>query len=342
MNMKFLALLAAATVSQALAQTSVDPYMGDWKGTLKIGDGTEQDVVAAMIPLSGGKYEVKFFSTFEQRVPVLQHLKASFQAGDFKALDAISFDPWRVVGTTENGVVFGASFWAGQLQQGTLQGTVAGKSKGQFKLTQSKRTSPTLGAKPPAGAIVLFDGQSLEGWQTRDRTAAKAKLIDGGVFQIGGGDMMTKETFGDQKLHLEFLLPYMPTSFGQGRANSGVYLQSRYEVQVLDSYGLESQDNDCGGIYQIARPIVNGCFPPLQWQAYDITFHAARFDDSGKKTANSRITVVQNGVTIQDNLELPHITPGGQDNNEKNPGPLMLQDHGNPVQYRNIWVQKLN
>ena len=152
---------------------------------------------------------------------------------------------------------------------------------------------------------------------------------------------MSKEKFGDFQLHLEFCLPYMPRESGQGRANSGVYLQTRYETQVLDSYGLEGMDNECGGFYQICSPALNMCAPPLQWQSYDITFHQATLGADGKKTANARVTVIHNGVKIHDNFELPHVTPGGMNNKEGVPAGLLLQDHNNPVQYRNVWVKRL-
>jgi len=342
MKIRLLSLLAVAGLGQALAQNPVDPYMGDWKGTLKTG-GEEQNVVVAMIPLGGGKYEAKFLATFEKRVPVLYHLKGNFRNGEFKFMDAIPFDVSRIVGTTGSGVVLGASLWSGKSEDGTLTGSIAGKTQGEFKLSQFKRTSPTLGAKPPAGAIVLFDGKSLDAWRPRDPKAkeVKWKLVEGDAMQVNGGDIMTKEVFADHKFHLEFRTPYMPTASGQGRGNSGVYPQGRYEVQVLDSYGLEGADNECGGIYTVARPAVNMCFPPLEWQTYDITFRAAKFDATGKKMANARITVLHNGVTVHDNVEL-RVTGGSLDDREIQPGPLLLQDHGNPVLYRNIWVENLN
>jgi hypothetical protein len=148
---------------------------------------------------------------------------------------------------------------------------------------------------------------------------------------------VSKRTFGDHFLHIEFRTPFMPASRGQARGNSGVYVQGRYEVQVLDSFGLEGKDNECGGIYRLAAPRVNMCFPPLAWQTYDIDFVAARYDAAGKKVANARITVKHNGVTIHDNLELPSATPGYKPEGPEKLG-LFLQNHGNPVVFRNIWV----
>ena len=150
----------------------------------------------------------------------------------------------------------------------------------------------------------------------------------------------TKRTFTDFKLHIEFRTPFQPTAGGQGRGNSGVYLQGRYEVQVLDSYGLESKDNDCGGIYGVAAPLVNACKAPTIWQSYDIEFHAPRCDN-GKKVEPARMTVHHNGVKIHDDVKIPvDNTRAGLGGDPCEPGPILLQDHGNPVQFRNVWVVK--
>lgn len=193
------------------------------------------------------------------------------------------------------------------------------------------RKSPSLGEKAPEGAIVLFDGskKSLENWN-------KGKLIEGKL--LGATSCFTKEELGDHVLHVEFRTPFMPKANGQDRGNSGVYVQSRYEVQVLDSFGLDGKDNECGGIYQVSKPKVNMCLPPLVWQTYDIEFKAAKWAD-GKKTENARITVKHNGVTIHEDLELPRHTPG-RSKEADGPAPLFLQDHSNPVAFRNIWVIK--
>ena len=197
------------------------------------------------------------------------------------------------------------------------------------RLKKVDRSSPTLGAKPPADAIVIFDGSGVE-------ELIGGKLTDDNL--LAATNVESKAKLGDHALHIEFRTPFMPKSRGQGRGNSGVYVQGRYEVQVLDSFGLDGKDNECGGIYRVSAPALNMCFPPLAWQTYDIKFKAAVYED-GKKVKNARITVRHNGKVVHDNLELPKGTPGRY---PEGPGPesLYLQDHGNPVVFRNIWAVK--
>ena len=196
------------------------------------------------------------------------------------------------------------------------------------ELKKTERKSPTLGAKPPAGAIVIFDGSGTHNLAEGEMNAQK--LLWAGA--------TTKPLPADFTLHLEFMTPYMPEDRGQKRANSGVYLHDCYELQVLDSFGLEGLDNECGGLYKLRVPDVNMCLPPLAWQTYDIDFTAPKFDAEGKKTASARATIRHNGVVIHDDVEL-NFTPGRL---EEGPGPraLHLQKHGNKVQYRNIWVKE--
>jgi hypothetical protein len=147
----------------------------------------------------------------------------------------------------------------------------------------------------------------------------------------------TKQEFGDALWHIEFRLPYQPQDRGQGRGNSGAYFQGRYEVQMLDSFGLEGKDNECGGVYSVAAPSVNMCLPPLAWQTYDVEVTSPKYDGD-TKLADARLTVRHNGVVVHDDVAVPKITPSGRDGKNKTVGPLYLQDHGNPVRYRNIWV----
>ncbi len=335
--------LLATSVTGQPSTAPTDQFMGDWQGRLTL-NGQAQDAAVYMIPLGDGRYEARFVADFAKRGPYLFRLRGTIRGEQFRFMDDIPFDVGRITGTTDQGVVLEASLWSGNLTDGTVQGTVAGQRSGRFELKQSQRLSPALGKLPPAGAVVLFDGSSLDAWTSQKAgQPIKWKLVPGGAFEVaGGGNIVSKETFGDHQLHLEFCLPYMPRDFGQGRGNSGVYLQARYEVQVLDSYGLEGADNECGGIYQVARPLVNMCAPPLQWQSYDITFRAPKLDAAGRKVANARITVVHNGVVIHNNLELPGVTGGAENDKEGQPAGLMLQDHGNPVRFRNIWAERLN
>lgn len=197
---------------------------------------------------------------------------------------------------------------------------------------------------PPPGAIVLLDG-SLEGWKASDGSSPTWELLDGGAVEVrpGGGGIKTERQFdGHYRLHVEFRVPYLPEKRGQARGNSGVYNQGRYEVQVLDSYGLVSADNDCGGIYEVAKPLVNACKAPTIWQSYDIDFRAPRFD-GGMKVEPARITVLHNGVLIHKDVEIGvDNTRAGLGGDPATPGPLHLQDHGDPVQFRNIWLLPLD
>jgi len=224
---------------------------------------------------------------------------------------------------------FKSDQYRGQIQNGTLT-LLDPEGKTLGTLRRVERASPTLGLQPPDGALVLFNGkgvdhfpggkQSPEGWLEQGTTSS--------------------DRVQSCQLHIEFLLPYQPTARGQGRGNSGVYLQGRYEVQMLDSFGLEGKDNECGGLYSIAAPKVNMCLPPLTWQTYDIDFTAAKYDDAGQKLVPAIITVRHNGVVIHENVALPKSTTAAPLKEGPEPGPIYLQNHGNPVRYRNIWVVK--
>ena len=165
-----------------------------------------------------------------------------------------------------------------------------------------ERRSSTLGATAPAGAVVLFDGSAES---LKDHWKAGAKMTDDGLLMQG---CMSLDTFSDYSMHLEFRLPYMPEARGQGRGNSGLYHQGRYETQILDSFGLEGKNNEAGGIYSIRDPDLNMCFPPLRWQTYDVDFTAARFDEAGKKVQNAKLTVRLNGVIVHREVDLPKST----------------------------------
>jgi len=197
------------------------------------------------------------------------------------------------------------------------------------EMKKFQRESPTLGAKPAKDAIVLFDGTTADNFEN-------GKLTDEKFLAASG--CKSKEKFGDHTLHIEFRTPFMPKAQGQARGNSGVYVQGRYEVQVLDSFGLEGENNECGGIYSLGKPAVNMCSPPLTWQTYDIDFTAPKKGDDGE-TEPGRITVKHNGVVIHNNVKLTKGTPGGLPMGDDVEA-LFLQNHGNPVAFRNIWAVK--
>ncbi|QJW95844.1 3-keto-disaccharide hydrolase [Frigoriglobus tundricola] len=217
------------------------------------------------------------------------------------------------------------------------------KLDAKLKIAKPEDLKDAEGTKPPPGATVLFDGKDFSQWVKRDgKSEVKWTLKDGVMEGVKGhGDIVTKETFGGKfKLHLEFRVPYEPTGSGQGRGNSGVYVQGRYEVQILDSYGLKSEKNDCGAIYGVAAPKVNACKAPTVWQTYDIEFAAPKFEN-GKKTEPAHMTVYQNGIKIHDNVPIPvDNTTAGLGGSPATPGPILLQDHGHPVQFRSVWLLK--
>ncbi len=218
---------------------------------------------------------------------------------------------------------------SGTIADGALTGKTAdGKS---FELKKTTRESKSLGMQPPKGAVVLFDGTSKDEWNG-GRLDEETKLLN-----TDGKDIRTKRKFNNYTMHVEFLLPYKPAGRGQGRGNSGFYQVDHYEVQILDSFGLEGLDNECGGVYKKASSLVNMCLPPLQWQTYDVEFTNAIAQD-GKKTKNAFLTVKLNGVVIHDNLEINGKTGGSRAEAEGTPGPIKLQGHGNPLQFRNVWI----
>lgn len=472
------------------AVVELDTLMGDWQGEITGENGETRPLVAQVIAYDNGIYHARFLSTFNERVAPLAELEGKREGATVR---------------------FSGGGWEGLIDNKLLfSGTGGG---GSFTLRKTERRSPTLGATPPDGATVLFDGSGLAAWQhvpaqtgfvdlakflggdqraaylrseiwsasaqtavlelgsddgikawlngavilanntargaapaqekadvmlnagwntlllkitqgtggwgafarladekgnaltgiaekipgsdhpegSRERLdrwkgfltvwqiagpyheegktgealfdqpfapeiageraewqafsigeqdlTAQWRLTDGAMaVQPGSGSLMTRDRFGSFDLHLEFRTPFMPAAKGQARGNSGVYVHGRYEIQVLDSYGLEGKDNECGGIYKVARPLLNMCAPPGQWQTYDIAFTAPQFDAAGSKTANARLTVQHNGVPIHQDLELPEATPGGVDQTEAPTGPLLLQDHSDLVQYRNIWL----
>lgn len=197
---------------------------------------------------------------------------------------------------------------------------------------------------PPSDAIVLFDGRDLAQWKAQNGGEPKWKLLGDGTMEVtGGGSIMTKEEFGDCQLHIEWATPSVVKGDGQGRGNSGVYLQGRYEIQVLDSYNNKTYPNgQAGAFYLNFAPLVNASRKPGEWQSYDIIFHAPKQGEDGKAIPGS-FTVLHNGVLVQDHVPVKgNATTAALFKGLTPKGPLVLQDHGNPVRYRNIWLRKLS
>ena len=286
-----------------------------------------------------GEYAGELASKEKLGVQVLANGDGAFTARMLRG--GLPGDGWngkdqkKFEGKLENGkVVFGDDRGKATLADGKITLSVGDEAVTLPKVT---RKSSTEGKAPPTGAVVLFAGKNLDNWTKQDRKSPAAWLVrDDGVMQVKGGDILTKEKFGSFTLHVEFMLPFMPKARGQGRANSGVYVQNRFELQVLDSFALKGLDNEAGGFYKAYDPAVNMCYPPLQWQTYDVDYTAPKFA-SGKKTTNARCTVKHNGVVVQDNVELKGPSPGGEPETDT-PDGIRLQDHGNPVMYRNLWA----
>ncbi|MEN8772650.1 MAG: DUF1080 domain-containing protein [Akkermansiaceae bacterium] len=275
-------------------------------------------VGAQVVALGGGKFDLY---VLEGGLPGL-----GWEKKDSRIKISGNLEEGTVTFSQEKGV-------SALLEEKTL--TIQQDGKDAIKLPRVARKSPTVGAEAPEGATVLFDGTSVEHWQN-------GKMKDG-LLQATG--TTSKPKFKDYTLHLEFRTPYKPFARGQGRGNSGVYFGGRWETQVLDSFALDGKMNECGGIYSISEPDVNACLPPLTWQTYDVDFTAAKFDSDGKRTTWPRMTVKLNGVIIHKDRELPKdntTAAPGKGALKDEPLPVFLQNHGNPVVFRNVWVLPKN
>jgi len=310
-------LLCSLLLLGASAATA-DSFMGEYTGTFfadsRVQTPATANVVAEdsnkwriVIAAGGGKASIELYGNLAgQRVHI------SYPSGGYE--------------------------WRGGIQDGRL--SVRSAYGQHFELEKVVRTSPNEGLKPPAGAVVLLPYKKGTKPNLGDWTNQNWKALDSGAMQVNKGTNATKERFGDIKhFHIEFKLPLEPRERGQGRGNSGVYLCGTYEVQVLDSFGLVHTSGDCGGLYNLKRADVNACLPPETWQTYDIEFRAPRLNDDGSIKENARITVHHNGIKIHDDVEIPRPTANPKAK-QRVTGPILLQDHSHPVQYRNIWLVK--
>ena len=301
------------------------PFIGDWVGKYVVGEEKHPDIAAQVIALGNDEYQIVMSPKLYARTPVILN----------------------IVGKAADGAVkFDDGFFFGEIKGDMFSGGKRDDTNSAFEMKPYKLEPPSMGAKPPRKAIVLFDGSGFNEWG-RFPKGRSWDILENGVLQANPkmSSIITKRKFKDCKLHLEFRLPFLPEERGQGRGNSGVFLQDYYEVQILDSYGLPGYWNECGAIYQISAPYVNMCLPPLQWQTYDIEFHAAKFDRKGKLRENAHMTVIHNDTIVQKDQEIPHGT--SYDGKKppcppvKDAEPIHLQAHHNCVQFRNIWIEEL-
>lgn len=319
-------LLLSATAAGHAAPPASDPFLGDWQG---------EGLVAQVIPRGGDSYQINFLPQFDIKCEPLAVIPAQAAGGVLR---------------------FERDGWSGRAEARQMTGSRPGSGQPTvFMLNKVVRPSPTVGAKPPKGAVVLFDGSGFDQWEVEKPKTTPAKI----VWELcedfmrvapvdketrAGHSLITKRAFRDFRMHFEFRLALMPDKTGQARSNGGLVFGDAnwYELQVLDSYGLEGLDNECGGIYKIAAPAVNMCRPPLMWQTYDIEYRAPRYAADGRRTEPGRISVQHNGVLIHQDVELPD-SPKAAERRRTDPesvpaGRIILHYHKDPVEYRNIWL----
>lgn len=298
-----------------------DPYMGNWEGQWMDDSFASGSLSAQIIAEGKGNYRAVVSADIGEVEPIRGKARGK------KDGEKVVFK-----GTIDAGADYGGVLEiTGSISEGKFTGRYAGENRGRLEMKKVQKASPTLGAKPPEGAIVLFDGKDYSRWDGDKKKPNPWKRV-GDAMEARRGSIRTKQQFRDFKLHLEFRTPFMPEARDQGRGNSGVYLPGGNEIQVLDSFGLPRSRHDCGGFYGQAAPRVNACLPPGEWQTYDVTFIASRFDDSDKLVKSATVTVLHNGIKIHDEFQL---------RKQAKSGGISLQDHGNPVQYRNIWLVPL-
>ncbi len=312
---------AQAPVSEFFPATP-DPFVGAWQGRWSGGEDVDPDIAAQVVAQGRGKYLIRLTSKLFMRSTLWALVEADAKDGVIR---------------------FNQDGYKGEIRDGNFTG---GRGTGDRAFSMSRVTfqPPTLGAVPPANAQVLFDGTNFDAWED----AKGWVLVDGNAMMVtpDTSDLVSKNKYKDVQLHVEFRLPFMPKERGQSRGNSGVFVQDVYEVQVLDSFGLEGYYDDCGALYKVSPPRVNACLPPTEWQTYDITYHSASFNDDGTVKSYPRMTVLHNGFIIQQDQEIPQITAWKE--NERlqppptQPGAIKLQSHrSHYVQFRNVWVVDL-
>jgi hypothetical protein len=285
------------------------PLMGEFVGNVKTEGKKRQRIALQVRPISGNEFDARVYR------------------GGLPGQSQHEPEAMRLIGLRSgNSVVLSGGPWAIFVHEDGCS-LVSPKGKLLGKLDRVERMSPTLGAQPPEGAMVLFDG-------TDTKHLIDARVTPNGLLKEG---FKISPMFQDFNLHVEFRIPYMPFADGQSRGNSGLYLQQRYECQVLDSFATEPVYNGLGALYRQKKPDVNMALPPLVWQTYDVEFTAPRWAADGSKIRNAHVTSWVNGVKVQDNVALPSKTGAGKPE-EPTLLPILIQDHGDPVRFRNFWI----
>jgi hypothetical protein len=323
-QVKFVRFVIAVAFLGWTSAVWANPYMGEYEGTYHP-DGSTTMKAFARVVAEGDDVHHRIV------------IKATPNRENQDGADI------EIYGHRRGSVVYigdraGGYHWNGQIQNGHL--SVSSQYGQHFELDKFVRKSPKEGLKPPQGAVVLLGFKEGAEPDMSAWTNTQWKALKSGAMQVNRGSNSTKEQFGDiEHFHLEFKLPLEPNNRGQGRANSGVYFAGTFEVQVLDSFGLVHTSGDCGGLYNRARAAVNACLPPEAWQTYDVEFRAPRLKADGTVRESARITVYHNGIKIHDDVDIPYSGDKWKGKSEA-AGPIQLQDHGHPIQYRNIWLVK--
>jgi len=327
-------------MNQPYTQRVPDPYFGDYEGQYTAWETPAANGGVAALPA-----EAQVIAQGNRRYHVTLRAKAAApQAWPLEVELDGRLEGERVVFEGEAG----GHQWQGQVSKGALKIQKRGYG-GDFEMKRVLKKSPTEGLKPPDKAIVLLAYQpgtkpnlnewKEAGWITTEEGIMHRSPGEGPRPDLPRRDLYSKREFRNVRLHIEFRLPYEPDLREQARGNSGVIFADRYEVQVLDSYGIIAGSGDCGSIYAVAPPQVNAAFPPLSWQTYDITFYAPKMEGA-RMTRGPSFTVLWNGIKVHDQQTC--TTPTGDAGRPNaGSGPLRIQDHGNLVYYRNIWLEEL-